>query len=68
MSRDVIVIVHAYGGSPKKFWYPALCKHFESEAAVITAASTVAVERTVEQSPTQKIIMMIPPPIARAVV
>ena len=35
MGRDVIVIVHAFGGSPKKFWYPALCKHFDSEATVI---------------------------------
>lgn len=35
MGRDVIVIVHAYGGSPKKFWYPALCKSFDSEAMVI---------------------------------
>ena len=35
MGRDVIVIVHAFGGSPKKFWYPALCKHFDSEATVV---------------------------------
>ena len=35
MGRDVIVIVHAYGGSPKKFWYPALCKHFDADATVV---------------------------------
>ena len=35
MGRDVIVIVHAYGGSPKKFWYPALCKHFDSDTMVV---------------------------------
>ena len=35
MGRDVIVIVHAYGGLPKKFWYPALCKHFDADATVV---------------------------------
>ena len=32
---DRVVIVHAYGGSPKKFWSPTLRDHFDTDVVVV---------------------------------
>ena len=30
-----IIVAHAFGAVPKKFWYPALAKHFRSDALAV---------------------------------